>query len=242
MGFYEEIAKYYDYIFPVKEAQLNLMMELAGHSPKKVLDIACGSGGYSIELAKKGYYVTAVDLDFKMVEELKRKVIDNDNLNIKAMQANMLKISKEVKDKYDLVFCIGNSIVHLNSEEDIEVFLKSVRNCMNKRGSLLLQIVNYKRVLENDVRSLPTITNKDKELEFERLYNFDRENNKIAFKTILDVEGKKIENEILLIPLMVDDLIKLLNKTRFTNIKLYGDFNKTPFDEKESYGLIVVAS
>jgi 2-polyprenyl-3-methyl-5-hydroxy-6-metoxy-1,4-benzoquinol methylase len=35
--------------------------------------VACGTGGYSLELAKQGYNVTAVDLDAEMVEKLKNK-------------------------------------------------------------------------------------------------------------------------------------------------------------------------
>jgi len=62
MGFYEEISKYYDYIFPVGKEQINFITKVAGEGPKSVLDIACGTGGYALELAKQGYAVTAVDL------------------------------------------------------------------------------------------------------------------------------------------------------------------------------------
>ncbi len=68
MGFYEQISKYYDYIFPAGKEQIDFIETAAGTPPKKVLDIACGSGGYSVALAKDGYSVTAVDLDEKMVE------------------------------------------------------------------------------------------------------------------------------------------------------------------------------
>jgi glycine/sarcosine N-methyltransferase len=81
MGFYEQISKYYDYIFPTGKDQVNFIKETAGQPPKKILDVACGSGGYSMELAKSGYAVTGIDLDAEMVNKAKEKAV-NQGLNI----------------------------------------------------------------------------------------------------------------------------------------------------------------
>ncbi|MDP4181321.1 MAG: class I SAM-dependent methyltransferase, partial [Bacillota bacterium] len=59
MGFYDEISKYYDYIFPSFEEQLRFINDIAGEPPRSLLDIACGTGSYSIKLAKKGFDITA---------------------------------------------------------------------------------------------------------------------------------------------------------------------------------------
>ena len=73
MGFYEQISKFYDYIFPVSNEQKEFLKSLISNTSIRVLDIACGSGGYSIELAKLGHNVTAVDLDIEMVTLAKQK-------------------------------------------------------------------------------------------------------------------------------------------------------------------------
>ncbi|MEG2018666.1 MAG: class I SAM-dependent methyltransferase, partial [Clostridium sp.] len=160
MGFYEEISKYYDYIFPVGKPQVDFISKFSGKPPRELLDVACGSGGYSIELAHQGYNVTAIDLDYAMVEGLRKKAA-NDNLDIKALQGNMLELRNKVNTRYDLAFCIGNSLVHLEGEEEIEKFFKEMKCILKEDGKLVIQIINYDRVLSQNITSLPNIENQE---------------------------------------------------------------------------------
>ena len=93
-----------------------------------------------------------------------------------------------------------------------------------------------------NIKSLPTIEVKDKGLKFHRLYRYDGKINKIFFKTILEVPGNIIENEIPLYPLLSEELEALLKNAGFTNIQMFGDFQKTKFQKDSSYSLVVNAS
>lgn len=241
MKLYEEISKYYDYIFPTGKAQVNFLSKLIGDTPKDILDIACGTGGYSLELAKQGNKVTAIDLDDNMVEELKTKALES-NLNINGLTGNMLELNYILNSQYDFAFCIGNSLVHLDGEKEIEIFLKGVKAILKKDGKLAIQIINYDRVLSQNVASLPTIENAEVGLKFERIYRYDKDANKVFFKTILEVDGKELENEIPLYPLLSHELIRLLHEAGYREIKLYGDFKESEFQKDDSYALVVVAS
>lgn len=241
MKFYEEISKYYDYIFPTGKAQIKFLSKFIEESPKDVLDIACGTGGYSIELGKLGHKLTAVDLDEKMIEELKNKAIE-ENLQINAFCGNMLELSDNIKSQYDLAFCIGNSLVHLDGDKEIGMFLKDVKSILKKDGKLAIQIINYDRVLSQNVASLPTIENDEVGLKFKRIYRYNKDLNKVFFKTILEIEGKELENEIPLYPLLSHELVKLLHEAGYTEVKLYGDFKESEFQKDDSYALVIVAS
>ncbi len=241
MKFYEEISKYYDYIFPTGKAQIKFLSKFIGEPPKDVLDIACGTGGYSIELAKLGHKLTAVDLDEKMIEELKNKAVEG-NLQINAFCENMLELSDNIKSQYDLAFCIGNSLVHLDREKEIQSFLKDMKSMLRKSGKLVIQIINYDRVLSQNITSLPTIENQEVGLTFQRIYKYDKNLNKVLFKTILQVDGQNLENEIPLYPLLSEDLIKILNSVGFKEVSLYGDFKGNKFNKDDSYALVIVAS
>jgi glycine/sarcosine N-methyltransferase len=241
--FYDEIAQYYDLIFPAGKAQVSFLTEIAGRPPKNVLDIACGTGTYAIELAKEGYSVTAVDLDAEMIEVLKKKTLDSNlGTKINPIQGNMLELPQRLNTKYDLAFCIGNSLVHLDGEKEIEEFLSGIKSLLVDRGHLVIQIINYDRILKKNIKSLPTIEVKDKGLKFHRLYRYDTKINKILFKTILEVPGNVIENEIPLYPLLSGDLETLLQNSGFTNIQVFGDFQKSEFQKDSSYSLVVCAS
>ena len=241
MSFYEEISKYYDYIFPTRKEQVSFICEVAGNPPKTLLDIACGTGGYSIELAGLGYDVTATDIDAKMMKTLNNKLLNHD-CKINCIQAGMLELAEKLHTSFDLVFCIGNSIVHLDKKDDIQAFFKSAKQLLKKDGSLIVQIINFDRVLLKEIRELPTITNDEIGLSFERFYRCDEEENRIFFKTILTVDDKKIENEIPLYLLLSDDAVEMLNDAGFKKVRLFGDFIGNEYDKYNSYMLVLWAS
>lgn len=233
--FYTEISKYYDDIFPTGDAQLNLIKEIVGDVPKDILDIACGSGGYSKHLRDMGYHVTAIDLDETMIKKLKEK-----DPTIDARLLNMLDID-QLNHRYDLLFCIGNSMVHLKDDDEILAFLIKCRNILKPGGHLIIQIVNYDRILAKDIKNLPLIQKEDVDLIFERYYSYLPEEHKIDFKTVLKVDGFTMENHVLLHPIKSAELVKLLEESGFINIKLYGSFKKDEYDPMNSFPLIAVA-
>ena len=240
MSFYQKISKYYDYIFPTGKEQIDFLREIAGEPPKSILDIACGTGGYSLELDRQGYNVTAADLDKEMIRRLETKAKEN-NQSVRFMQGNMLELQNKISDSFDLVFCIGNSIVHLENLEQIREFIKTAKQLTGKEGNLVLQIINFDRIILRDIKSLPTIENKDVGLTFERNYRYDRSYNRIYFNTVLSVDGEVYENEIPLYPLREDDLVEAVSDAGFKRIRLFSDFNGNEFDKYNSYMLVLWA-
>lgn len=240
MGFYEEISKYYDNIFPTGEEQVKFLLEVLGKPPKSVLDIACGTGGYSLEMARRDYHVTAVDLDAEMINSLSNKAL-KEGQKVNFLQADMLNISDIILEKFNLVFCIGNSIVHLENLLQIKEFLKNSAKLIDNSGSLVLQIINFDRIILKDIKNLPTIEDKNIGLVFERNYNYDKSVNKIYFNTKLSVDGKVFENEIPLYPLLQEDLTEAVAEAGFKKVKLFGDFNGNDFDKYNSFMLVLWA-
>jgi 2-polyprenyl-3-methyl-5-hydroxy-6-metoxy-1,4-benzoquinol methylase len=241
MAFYEDISNYYDYIFPTGKEQLDFICKAAGNPPKSLLDIACGTGGYSIELSRLGYDVTATDIDAAMIEALKNKLRDQ-GANIVCIKAGMLELADKLGQMYDLAFCIGNSIVHLNGRDEIVAFLETARGLLKTGGSLVIQIINFDRVLYKNIRELPVIKDDKIGLTFERFYRFDKDMNKIFFRTILTVSEMKIENEIPLYPLISDEILVMLKSAGFNNVKIFGDFGGSRFESYESFMLVLLAS
>jgi 2-polyprenyl-3-methyl-5-hydroxy-6-metoxy-1,4-benzoquinol methylase len=240
MGFYEEISRYYDNIFPAGEEQIKFLEEVLGRPPKTVLDIACGTGGYSIALAKHDYNVTASDLDAEMIRQLEFKA-RNEGLSIKSLEANMLDLDNKIFDKFNLAFCIGNSIVHLDNLNQIKEFLFRTKKLLENEGGLVLQIINFDRIILKNIKSLPAIEDKKIGLSFERDYKYDSQNNTIYFKTKLSVDGKLFENEIPLYPLLQDELVKAVSEAGYKKIKLFGDFCGNEFDKYNSFMLVLWA-
>ncbi len=234
--FYTEIAKYYDDIFSTGNQQLELISQTTGQPPKDILDVACGSGGYSKSLSDMGYSLTAIDLDEKMVQSLKQK---DDTINAQVL--NMLHIN-ELSGVFDTIFCIGNSLVHLNDQHEVGLFLSSCKNKLKTNGKLILQIVNYDRILAKDIKSLPTIQNDAKGLRFERHYTYLPTQHKVDFMTVLRVQDEVLENHVFLYPITSAQLHALLVAAGFHTIAFYGSFKKDTYESLESFSFVVVAN
>jgi glycine/sarcosine N-methyltransferase len=241
MAFYQAISDYYDYIFPAGKEQVDFIREAAGDPPKALLDIACGTGGYSVELAALGYDLTAADIDAAMLKALKDKLPGHGG-NIVCVEAGMLELAERLQTEFDLAFCIGNSIVHLDGKDEIRAFLKAVKGLLKKGGKLIIQLINFDRVLLKEIKELPVIKNEETGLTFERFYRFDKDLNRIFFRTILEAGGKRIENEIPLFPLLSEDILEMLKEAGFKKVRTFGDFSGSGFDKYDSYMLVLQAS
>lgn len=59
-------------------------------------------------------------------------------------------------DSLDRVISFGNTIEHLPTKESVETFFKAVHKILKPEGLLIVQIINYDRVIDQDITSLPS--------------------------------------------------------------------------------------
>ncbi|WP_066298667.1 class I SAM-dependent methyltransferase [Bacillus sp. FJAT-29937] len=240
MSFYKILSQYYDDLFPSNPAQIEFI-KTATNGKIKLLDIAAGAGNQAIELAKAGYHVTAVDLDEKMVEKIKKKRMDH-NLNLSALKLDMRNIDHFHDQSFDAAICIGNSIVHLDSFAGISLTLKKIWNVLSEDGVLTIQIVNYDRILQQHITDLPLIELPNKGVTFKRTY--DHSENKIKFNGTLAINKaagiQTFSNSVELYPLTSNELNESLKMAGFRRVQLFGDFKGSEYTT-ESPALIGVA-
>lgn len=237
MGFYEEVSKYYDYIFPVQAPQLNFLSKTLGREGQTALDVACATGGYAAALSELGFDVTAFDEDPSMMEACRQRMKEG-NFPVRTFQGNMLEV-RDLDENYDLVYCVGNSLVHLDSLEDVGSFLQGCYKVLRPGGRVVLQVVNYDRILGEGISNLPTIFNSEVSLSFERLYEYQEETGKILFTGKLEVWRQQFVNTVALLPILSKDLMALVDGSGFKDVEIYGDFMKKPFDPKTSLHTVI---
>lgn len=238
MDFYKDISKYYDYIFPVGQEQLALAQGVFDKGDS-ILDVACGVGTYTLALAKMGYDMTGVDISEGMVD-MARTNARQQGLDTAFYVVDMMNLSDFGSNSFDGVMCMGNSLVHLPDEASVLTALKEFHRILKDAGKLLLQIINFDRILKYHVEELPTIRNDEIGLIFTRKYHFDQQGH-IDFITKLTVNSQHFENSVKLLPLQSQSLASLLSRAGFSHIRLYGSFAKQPFDADSSFPLIIEA-
>ncbi|KOH46119.1 class I SAM-dependent methyltransferase [Sunxiuqinia dokdonensis] len=227
--FYSAIAKYYNQIFPLNEKQLEFVKSsLVGLDGKKILDIGCSTGQLAKKLAGLGGQVTGLDLNEKMIALAQK---ENHFPDLQFVVGNMLEADSYCEESsLDAVLCFGNTLVHLDSIDEIGRFFKVVAKLLKPGGKFLVQMLNYDYILDQQVDELPLIDGP--KISFIRKYDLpEGENDKIIFNTELVIKSTResLFHASRLLPLRKNDLHSLLQHFGFERIKYYANFDKKPF-------------
>jgi SAM-dependent methyltransferase len=102
----------------------------------RVLDVPCGNGRLSIELASRGYKLTGVDIASDFIEEARTKSTG------KGLQVEWSK--REMRDlpwhkEFAGAFCFGNSFGYLEDEENVD-FLRAVGGTLANGARFIIEM------------------------------------------------------------------------------------------------------
>ena len=228
--FYHSVAPFYDHIFPLKQPALNFTRELVSAN-SVVLDAGCATGNVAIALEASCKHIDAFDLDAEMIEIAKTKSRSSSN---SFFVGDMLKMETQFgTNQYDLIICYGNTLMHLQSIDEIWNFLTQAYNLMKSNAGLAIQILNYNYILDEKIYELPLIENDY--VRFRRMYAFRKNSRLIDFKTELTVKqtGQKIQNSTPLFAIRPEELHELLSKAGFKNVEMFSSYNKDAFSNTQ---------
>ena len=108
--------------------------------PAKVLDICCGIGRHSIELAGEGYDVTGVDLTRQFLTLAKGQA-KKEGLDIRFIRKAMDDL-KDFQGKFDLVVNLFTSFGYYYSRKKNESILKGMVSTVRPGGHFVIDINN----------------------------------------------------------------------------------------------------
>ncbi|MDT3499235.1 class I SAM-dependent methyltransferase, partial [Bacillus toyonensis] len=121
MTFYQVLSPYYNEIFPANEKQINFITSYLekGHS---VLDVGAGTGNVAEALVKRGMIVTAMEPEKKMAA----KICEKAKIHEGKFYVNTFGMQQidNVSRLFDGIYCIGNTLVHLDNIEEIKDFIR----------------------------------------------------------------------------------------------------------------------
>lgn len=226
MDFYRALSDYYDEIFPLKGAQKTFLHDyLNQEALTSVLDIGCGTGTFALELSQSGIRVLGVDLSDDMVE-ISQKKAQEVGSTASFSVADMRDLSS-IKERFDGIVCLGNTLAHVSGEIELKQVLAQFRE---KGTHLLLQIVNYDRILAMQVKELPII--KTEHLVFYRFYTH-RPDGKLDFSMKIEFPDtmQGVSGVNILFPITCDSLKTALLETGWEVSGLWGNFDKDPWTE-----------
>jgi len=140
----------------VKEIDF-ILKEFKLEPGSSILDIGCGTGRHSIELAKRGYKVTGVDISSGMLTEAERTA-EEAKVRVEWIHANATQFKSKAKFDGAICLCEGAFSLLSSSDQPIKFELAILRNiyaALKPHGKLILNAINgyakVRKVTQKDV-------------------------------------------------------------------------------------------
>lgn len=203
----------------------------------KVLDLACGFGRHSIELAKRGYDVTGVDCSKHLIRLAREEAIKQ-NVKVTFIQEDIRRIA--FKNEFDAVINMFTSFGYFKNEKDHPLVLGKISQALKAKGKFLID-------LNNSIRTVSIILKdgfRDKKNKLLTTIHKEKLSNGLILTTVTQLnyktmrwnmirswkeKGKTKSYKTSIRLFFLPELGNLMKNNDLQIKKTFGNFNGTPF-------------
>ena len=217
--------------------------EINSDKSLKLLDVGCGTGRHSIELTKRGYSVTGIDLSDSQLARAKEKaVMENLTINFVKQDARNLPFNQEFDAA--IMLCEGGFCLMETDEMNFEI-LKNVTKSLREHGKFIFTTLNGLFPLSHSMEAFYE-ANSDEGQATCRSNTFDlmtfRDHNVAEFEDDLGIKKTLTCNERYYVPSEISWLLKSLGykKVEIFGAKL-GEFSRDQKLTKDDFEMLVIA-
>jgi SAM-dependent methyltransferase len=141
------LAIYDDYLqerTPREVDQLEALLRL--EPPLRILDLPCGHGRHAIELARRGYDVTGIDLAPSMLEVARERALGA-GVSVRFLEGDMrVRVGEPA---FDLVLNLFTSLGYFADPDDDRKVAEAAAAALKPGGRILVEVINGERVMAN---------------------------------------------------------------------------------------------
>lgn len=154
----QHLSHFYSWMagdFDSKAAEQKAFFQLNNINPKSsriVLDLGAGHGLQSVPLAQLGFSVKAIDFSPVLLKELNSR---KGKLDIETIEADLTDLGRFSGLNPELVVCMGDTISHLQSREQLATLTVALYNLLAPGGKLVYSFRDYSHALEDTQRFIP---------------------------------------------------------------------------------------
>lgn len=229
------LPKYYDVAFSWDlsleiEFLKGLFNKYIPYDVKKIIEPACGTGRYLIQLPKcyESIKILGYDLSTDMINYTQEKIKEQGlSKYVSVIKGDM--VSFKIEEKFDVAINMINSIGYLSNDEEIIKHLKNIGSSLRKGGLYIIQLNCAFSFLENVLPSNWEMEKDDISIKIEWIIEEENKEKKISYqKCIMDIndngqEIKIIDNHDLRL-WFYDDIKRLIEESdTFKLINIYDE-------------------
>ena len=200
-----------------------------GESPltcsPKILDLCCGFGRISAELARRGFSVTGVDITESYLKTAREEAA-YENLEIEYIQADARDFVRP--GFFDAVVNLYISFGYFEKQEDDKKLISNAYQSLKPGGCFIIETLGKEIVVRDFVESewferagFFVLTEYDSLDSWTRLKN----------RWILIKDGKRIEKVFTQRLFAASELRALLLEAGFAEVEIYGDWDESVYDQ-----------
>jgi ubiquinone/menaquinone biosynthesis C-methylase UbiE len=151
--YYETLAADYDWLFDddalvngvaISQPATARLLRQTGHG-STVLDAACGTGINAAALARRGLNVWAADASDAMVQSAADR-FRREQLTIPLVRCLGADLPAAIDERFDVVLCIGNSLVHAIGRDAMVQALIGLRRMARPGGHVVIDSRNWEKL------------------------------------------------------------------------------------------------
>jgi len=211
---------------------------------RSVLDLACGPGRHAALFASWGLEAWGADASPAMIR-LSREYAREKGVRPRFVRATYGKLRKTIHRRFDAIINIGNSLVQVGNQRELEILLREGRALLNPGGIFLSQTRNYDGYGEDFLEALPVTSRSGPGEETLYLRLHQRQGERIRFYLVKLVPQGKVW---MACPRMTwfyrvtrANLARALRKAGFRRAQWFGGYDRSPFDPPSSPDLVLLA-
>lgn len=212
---------------------VNLLNLKGGES---ILDLPCGYGRHSIELAKKGFKVTGCDLNPTHLEKARRKA-ELANLEINWLLGNMLNV--EITAKFDAIINMFYSFGFFENDKDNLQVLRNFYQNLKPGGQFLFHTdVNIPYLLSGEYKTYEErILSSGAKLIIRDEYHIETKRINGSWTILRGKDEVKKSYSVRVYD--TEEFTDMCESVGFRETRCYSDWEKTPYSPKNEEMMIV---
>lgn len=112
----------------------------------RILDLCCGQGRHSIELARRGFSVTGLDQSEYLLSVAKQKAQES-NVSAEFAEGDMRELLFE--EEFDVVLNLFTAFAYFDDDQDNMKALQEIAKALKTGGRFLIDIINREWIVRN---------------------------------------------------------------------------------------------